>query len=240
MVYVTNGIVLHSIKYSESSKIIKIYSELYGLQSYITKGFKKSKNNKNLIQPLTIVEIVASSHPKREIHLLKEINLIYQAKSLYVDIRKTSIVFFMDEILYKSIKELESNKQLFDFIYNSIIHLDCIVEKISLFNLFFIIQLTKYLGFYPELNYSEKNVFFDLIEGIYKPVAPVHSLYIGPEFSSFFYQITNSNINNYNSLSIDYKSRTILLDKICDYYGVHISGFKNVKSIEIFKKIFND
>ena len=242
MVYVTKGIVLHHFNYSESSIIIKVYTELFGLQSYIIKGFKntKSKFKKSLIQPLSIVEIVAYPNSKGDIHLLKDISIAYIAKSLYINIRKTAVVFFLDEIIYKSIKEQEPNQQLFNFINDTIIHLDNIVEKISLFNLFITIQLSKYLGFYPEINYSERNNFFDLVDGLYKSIAPNHSLFIEPELSSVFYQLSKSNIDNYALMSIDYHKRTILLKKICDYYGVHIINLNEIKSLEVLEKVFED
>jgi DNA repair protein RecO (recombination protein O) len=240
MVDVTKGIVLHHINYSETSIILKVFTELNGLQSFIIKGFKSpsSKNKKTLIQPLSIIELVAYPNQKGEIGLLKEITLDYYPKSLYIDMKKTAVVFFLDEILYKSIKEHEPNQQLYDFIYNSIVHLDNITDKISLFNLFFTLQLTKYLGFYPELNYSESNNYFDLIDGIYTPVAPGHSFYIEPELSAFFYQLSVSDINNYSNLSIDYKYRTLLLNKICDYYRVHIIHNNEIKSLDVLENFF--
>lgn len=242
MLEVTKGIVLHHINYSETSIIVKVYTENFGLKSYLIKGIKgqRSKYKKNLIQPLSVIEVVSYPNQKGEINLLKEISLDYHTRSLYFDIKKTAVVFFMDELLYKSIKEYESNQQLFDFIRNSLIHLDNLTENISLFNLFFSVQLTKYLGFYPELNYSEKDNFFDLVEGIYKPVIPDHSLYLEPELSYLFYQLSYSDIDNYNLLTIDYKKRNLLLNKICEYYSIHVSGFKNIKTIDIFGKIFND
>ncbi len=242
MFEVTKGIVLHHINYSETSVIVKVYTENFGLKSYLIKNLKgaKSKSKKNFIQPLSIIEVVSYPNQKGEINLLKEISLGYPTKSIYFDIKKTAVVFFMDELLYKSIREYEPNQQLYDFIHHSIIHLDNISENISIFNLYFAIHLTKYLGFFPELNYSDKNPIFDLTEGIYKSAIPDHSLNIEPELAYLFYQLSSSNIDNYKDISINYKNRNLLLNKICGYYSIHISGFKNIKTIDIFEKIFSD
>ncbi len=242
MIYATKGIVLHHFDYSESSIIVKIYTELYGLQSFIIKGFKnnKSRYKKALIQPLSIVEVVAYPNPKGEIHLIKEMVLYYHPKTLYLNIKKTAIVFFLNEIIYKSIKEQEPNQLLFRFILDSLIYLDDNTEKISNFNLFFIIQFTKYLGFFPEQNYSENCAFFNLIDGIYQPSIPNHNNYIDSYLAKTFFELSNESVESLHKLKISYNDRKILLIKICNYYEIHISGFKNLKTIEVLEKIFEE
>ena len=53
MYHKTRAIVLHCIKYSETSVIAKIYTEKLGMQSYMVKGVRaaKSKSKAAMLQP---------------------------------------------------------------------------------------------------------------------------------------------------------------------------------------------
>src|SRR5665811_125739 len=115
MLVTTEGIVLHSIKYGESSVIATIYTRDYGRQSYLINAAhgKKSKNKASLLQPLFLVDMVAYQKQTRELHRVKELksNQVYQ--NLAVDISKSTTTIFLSEILYKTIHEQESYPELF-------------------------------------------------------------------------------------------------------------------------------
>ncbi|MBE9480196.1 MAG: DNA repair protein RecO, partial [Bacteroidetes bacterium] len=144
MLFKTRGIVFHQIKYSESSVIAKIYTELFGIQSYLIKGVrnKKSKIKSALLQHLSIVDLVVYHKEKSNIQYIKEIRSEYQFTSIPFDIRKSSIAVFINEILYKSIHEEEANQNLFDYLLNSIKLLDMITKRFVDFHLLFTIGLT--------------------------------------------------------------------------------------------------
>ncbi|MFA4853518.1 MAG: recombination protein O N-terminal domain-containing protein, partial [Bacteroidales bacterium] len=67
MFHKSRGIVLHSIKYSDSSLIVKIYTENFGLQSYILRSARnrKSKMKVGIFQPLALLNFVVSHNKKR-------------------------------------------------------------------------------------------------------------------------------------------------------------------------------
>ena len=57
MLHKTRGIVFSYTEYRETSLIVKIYTELFGIQSYIVNGVRKknAKLNVGWFQPLTLV-----------------------------------------------------------------------------------------------------------------------------------------------------------------------------------------
>ena len=234
----TKGIIFHQVKYSESSVIVKIYTELLGLQTYILKGVrkKKSKIKSNLLQPLTLVEMEVYHKENSEINFIKEIRNTYHFKSLPFEIYKSSIALFITEILYKSIREEEPNKNLFDFIFNSVKFLDSTEEEISNFHLLFAIQLTKYLGIFPNGKYSETNKYFDLQEGNFQEILPKHFNYIDKNTSKYFYELSLLNYEKMNSINISNKIRKELLEKIILYYQIHLPGIKEINSNQILSE----
>ncbi|PIZ05346.1 MAG: DNA repair protein RecO, partial [Flavobacteriales bacterium CG_4_10_14_0_8_um_filter_32_5] len=126
MLHTTKGIVIHQFKYGEKSVIAKIYTEKFGLQSYIINGVrsKKSTNKFAYLQPLSLVEINAYHKENKGLQHLKSIKLDIPFQYIPFDVYKGSIAFFVAEVIYKTIKEEEANSELFDFLYNSVQVLD--------------------------------------------------------------------------------------------------------------------
>jgi DNA repair protein RecO (recombination protein O) len=156
MLHKTRGIVFHVTEYSESSVVAKIYTELFGLQSYLINSARKKspKIKPASLQPLSLIDLMVYHKERSGLQRLAEARTQPALKSIPFDIRKSSIVLFINEVLLKSVKEEESNRALFDFIFSSVELLDLQDEVQSDFHLVFLLQLTKYLGFYPQDNFS--------------------------------------------------------------------------------------
>jgi len=240
MLHNTRGIIFHQVKYSETSIIAKIYTELFGLQSYLIKGIrnKKSAIKPALLQQLTLVDLVVYHKESKNIQHLKEIKIGYPFKTIHTDIRKSSIIIFLNEILYKVIREEEANPSLFKFLYSSIQSLDLMEKSISDFHLIFLIQLTKYLGFFPKNNYSAQNSFFDLQEGVFTNTK--ESINPGEPFSKYLSELTNTTLQNVDSLAINPIHRNELMDIVLRYYQLHMPVTLNIKSNTVLQTVLND
>ncbi len=140
----TEGIVLHFIKYGESSVITTIYTRDFGRQSYLINAArsKKSKNRAGLLQPLFLVDLVAYQKPSRELHRVKELKSNKTYQNIAFDITKTTQAIFLSEVLYKSLNEQESFPEMFDFIKNSLLYFDLMDAGFSNFHLYFLFRLT--------------------------------------------------------------------------------------------------
>ena len=242
MLHKTRGIVFRQIKYSETSVIAKIYTELFGLQSYLIRGVrnKKSKIKPALLQHLSLVDIVVYHKEKKDIQHIKEIISAFRFTSIPFDIKKSAIVIFLNEILYKSIKEEEANSELFNFLFNSIQILDLKKNRVSNFHLLFLIQLTKFLGFFPKGNFSNENVTFDLQEGIFIKSETQTEYLTGMPFSKYLFDLTNTSFEDLGSLLILPKYRNELLNTILKYYRLHLPGFGSIKSYQVLQAVFNE
>ena len=167
MLHKTLGIILHTIKYSESSLITKIFTRDFGLQSYIISGIrsKKSRNKASLFQPLAMVEIVVSNSEKTNLQRISEINTHYPYADIPYNISKSSIALFLNEVLFKAINVEHPDENMFEFIKNSLQILDLEHKNCSNFHIYFMVQLSRFLGFYPQGNFSSSDSVFDLQEG---------------------------------------------------------------------------
>ena len=235
----TKGIVFQSVKYSESSIIVKIYTEALGLQSYIIKGVrsKKAKMKTALFQPLQMLEITANHRETKNLNFLKEARVGYAYQTIPFDMAKRSVLMFIDEILVRSIKEESANQMLFDWLWQSLVWYDLTEKPNPDFHLVFMIQLTKFLGFYPK-NPTRVSGYFDLQEGVFVNTEPPHPHYISGAFSEMFHQLSITSFNRLDDLSFTTNQRRKMLNTLITYYQLHLSGFGEVKSLEVLQQLF--
>lgn len=148
----SKGIVINYVKYKETSIIVKIYTEEFGIQTYIENGVRssRSKNKIALFQPLTLLDLVIYHKEGKDIQRIAEIKCNHPFHEIPYQIAKSSIAMFITEILVKTLKEEMANKQLFAFVNDSIVWLDEAQDHFQNFHLQFLLKLSAYLGFLPE------------------------------------------------------------------------------------------
>jgi DNA repair protein RecO (recombination protein O) len=192
-----------------------------------------------IFQPLSLLEFVAYYKKKSKLQTIKEITNCYQFNGISSDIRKSSIAIFISEILNKSIREEEQNKSLFDFLFSAIQLLDKKEEKISDFHLYFILDLTKHLGFYPHNNYGDNFTVFNLYDGAFQEQIPEHSYFIDKYLSRYLHEIIDVPEAARDKYQITSTIKKELINKLLDYYRIHLNGFNTVHSHIVLEDIFN-
>jgi len=242
MLQKTRGIVFHKIKYSESSFIIKVYTEQFGLQTLMVRGTssRKSKFKAALFQHLSLLDLVIYRNEKKEIHHLKEVKTAYPFASIPFNIKKSSIAIFINEVLYKSIKEEEKNDVLFQFLYNSIQILDMKEEGLAEFHILFLVQLSKYLGFFPKGNFSDKKQTFDLLEGKFIKGSEISDSLMNKPYSEYLYQLLSLNYDSLKRFKLPGNIKNEFLEYLLKYFRMHIPGFGELNSHLILREVLSD
>lgn len=241
MLIKTRGIVFKAITYSETSLICDIYTEEKGLCKYIISGVRtrKPKVNPSLLQVMTLLDMVAYHRVKKSMNRTKELKPAYIYTSLPFNTKKSAIGLFIAEVIQKTIKEEEANPPLFNFLFDSFIYLDQHQGSIANFHLYFLVQLSKFLGFMPHNNHSEKRPYFDLQEGIFVAKEPMeHALYLKKKESIFFSKLLSISLEEIEYLKLERASRQQLLDYLILFYRLHIENFQQLNSHEILQSVF--
>jgi DNA repair protein RecO (recombination protein O) len=235
----TRGIVLQHFKYSESSIIAKIFTEEFGLQSYIVKGIrsKRSRARLALFQPLTLLDLVVYHKESKSLHHLKETSVAFAYQQIPGDVTRRSILLFLNEILFKSLREESPDKALFDWLFNTLTWLDLTDKKVMNFHLLFMIQLSRFLGFYPKRTLGEQPGVFDLQEGQLGKHKPEHPNFVSGIIVKRVEDLLNCPFEEIESLTITGEERRKLIDILVLYYRLHLPGFGEVKSVEVLKTI---
>ncbi len=237
MLIKTKAIVISTIKYQEKSLIVKCFTESDGLKSYfVQSAFSSKKSNQKIayFQPLTILEIEANHKNKGTLEHFKEIKLATAFQSINTNIYKSTIVIFLSEIIHHSIHEEEKNQDLFTFLETALLWLDN-HDEIANFHLILMLEMTKFLGFYPNDSDVELK-FFEINDGIFTPFHGINSL--SEHETHLFKKLLNLKLDS-NQKVFAAIERQLLLKILLDFYSIHLDGFKKPKSLEVLKEVFS-
>lgn len=235
----TQGIVLQSLRYGDTSLIVRVYTRESGLKSYMVKGaFRRaSKNRVALFQNLQLINYVESGNPRHSsLGYLKDVQLTTVYQSLPFVMNKSAIVMYVSELLSKTLTEPESNAPLYDFIERSLLWLDLSDVGYANFPLYFTLELTRYLGFYPKSNHAQ-GYCFDMMEGLYAPHYPVHPYYFDAEDAALLASLLNVPIEVACRIPLNATRRREMLDGIITFMRLHAPVMKGFKSHEVLKSV---
>jgi DNA repair protein RecO (recombination protein O) len=235
----TKAIILSSLKYGDTSLIVKAYTASDGLKSYLLKGVLSSKKGKlkaAYFQPLTQLELTANHKNKGTLETIREVKIVNPYKTLHSDIIKNSLVLFLAEMLSNSIQEEQQDASLYNYLEYSLQWLDN-NEKIANFHLLFLLNLTKFLGFYPEES-EGINDYFDLQEGQFIKSPSLNPL-IENENTIEFKKLLGINFDALKGIKIAKGNRESLLKSVILYFELHLHGFRKPKSLAVLNAVFD-
>lgn len=240
MLHKTRGIVLHCFNYSDTYSIAQIYTEEFGRVSYLTaksKG-KKAKVPRSLFHALSVLDMEVEHMNLRDIHKLKEARSHFACYNVLMHPYKSAISIFLSEFISKITKDIQPNKTMFDFIYQSICILDLAEKGIANFHLVFMIRLTQFLGFYPDASDYVEGMYFDMQNGIFVKYKPLHPHFLQQADSHVFVLLLRMTYENMHTFAFSRHDRTNIIKKVLDYYRLHLSDFPDLKSLEVLHDVF--
>jgi DNA repair protein RecO (recombination protein O) len=241
MIEKTRAIVLNNINYSDSATIAKIYTEWSGRVSVMVRHSKsrKSVSKKSMLQPLSLIELNINLKPNREIQYASDIFNTHTFSNIPYQIAKSAIAFFIAEVLLKVIKEEEKNQELFEFLFSTICLLDQMEEGTENFHLVFLYELTRFLGFYPSNNFSEKYLYFNLVAGKYIEKADYPEISLDSHHSRLLHTISEKGFKYITGISFTREDRLAMLHHLIRYYQYHLAEMGQLKSFAVLTEVFD-
>jgi DNA repair protein RecO (recombination protein O) len=239
MLHKTRAIVFKTTDYGESSVIVQLFTEKFGLQSYIINGVKKpkAKISRNMLQPLHLLDAVVYHKSNGNVQRISELKNAPVLISIPYDIIKSCIAIFLNEVLFKAIRQQGADENLFGFVFSAIEWLDHQTERLANFHLVFLVQLTRYLGFYPDTTFAADADYFDMKGGNFSRHKPSHNLYLSSPHTRNFYSLLTCNFETSAQLKLTNDERRYLLNKLLEYYALHIESFGNIRSQSVLEEV---
>jgi DNA repair protein RecO (recombination protein O) len=239
MLHKTRGIVFKTTDYGESSVVVQVFTEKFGLQSYMVNGAKKPKAKiaRNMLQPLHLLDMVVYHKNAGNVQRIKELKNTPVLQTIPYDVIKSCVALFLNEVLYKAVKQQSADENLFDFAFSAIEWLDHQTEGIANFHLLFLIQLTRYLGFYPDRYLAGEADYFDMKNGVFCRYKPDGVSYLSPPHTQNFAKLLNCSFENIIQVKLTNDERRYQLQKLIEYYALHIEGFGNIRSLDVLEEV---
>ncbi len=235
----TRGIIFRTVKYGETSAIADIFTEEKGLHTFIGGSVRTAKSRMpfNLFQPMTVVDMVAYFRDGTEgMHRLKELRASEVFSGIPFDIRRGAVALFMAEICRKCIHDHEPNPELFDFLLENLRWLDATESQIANQHLHFLVHLSAYLGFQPQ-GEPEGEAFFDLREGDFTSVPPMHPLFLEPDETDRLLFFLHVPLDECPKLLLTRAERKSLLHRLLQFYQLHVPGFDGIHTPEVLELV---
>lgn len=246
-IHKTKGIVLRNIKYGETSIIASVYTELFGMQSYLLNGIrnsaKKGGSRIGFFQPAAILDMEVYHNEFKQLNRMKEYRFATVYQQIFTDVLKNGVAAYMVELLSKCLKQPEDNHGLFAFAEDCLMALDgCDDKTMANFPVFFAVQLTHFLGFLPQgispdINLSG-DLVFDVQEGVFTGVPIFHHISLEKKYALILADILQVRQPlELSEINANAEVRRKILDMMEVYYSLHVQDFGNMRTLPVLKEI---
>ena len=237
----TQAIVLHAIKYGETRLIVDVFTRSNGRMSLIVSIPKspKAKVKKQFFQPLTLLEVEVDIRMKSQLQKLSDVRLASPYASIPFDADKLSIGLFVAEFLYYALRSEQRNEPLFDYIVSSVQWLDSQSRHYANFHLVFLMRLSRFLGFYPNLEHYSPGDYFDLRESIFQSAPPLHRDFLYPEEAQKVELMMRMDFPTMHLYRLSHQDRNRLLEVALTYYRLHLADFPELRSQAVLQELYS-
>lgn len=241
----TKGIVLRTVKYGETSLIATLYTDLFGIQTYMVNGVrtssKKGPGKANMFQPSAILDLLVYHNELKNLQRIRELSWAVLYRHIFFDVLKNSVALYMVELLQKCLKQPEPNPELFYFIEDSFLHLDaCEGRVLANFPLFFTLHLAGFLGFRIQDIYTEKTPILDIREGQFVEELPQHTQVLEGPLSYHTAQLLRvQRPEELQELPLNQETRRLLLQAFQVFYALHIPDFGEMRTLAVLQTVLS-
>lgn len=240
MLYKTKGLVLNTINYNDKYVLAQIFTESFGRVTYMVSKArgKSSKVPKSLFSPLAILDLEVEHQASREIQRIREARADMYLYGISADLGKTSMAFFLSEFLSRVLRDTNDSQLLFNYLEQSVQVLEMTDESISNFHLVFMLKLSHFMGFYPNLEEYRENNLFDMINGEFVNYQPLHKHFLNRYDSKALSMLARISYENMHRFVFSRQDRINIINKILEYYRLHLYDFPELKSLDVLHELF--
>jgi DNA repair protein RecO (recombination protein O) len=240
VLYKTRGLVLNTINYNDKYILARIFTESFGRVTYMVskaKG-KGAKAPKSLFSPLAILDLEVEHQTSRDIQRIREARPDVYLYDIAGNMGKTSMAFFLSEFLSRVLKDADDSKLLFEYLNQSVRILEMTDKSIANYHLVFMLKLTHFMGFYPNLEEYKENSLFDMINGEFVLYQPLHNHYLNRYDSKALSLLARISYENMHHFVFSRQDRITIINRILEYYRLHLHDFPALKSLDVLHELF--
>ena len=238
----TEAIVVHSFKYGESRLIVDMFTREVGRLSFIVPLPKtpKSRMKKQYFQPMTLLEIECDVRQRVQLQKLKDVRLLSAYASVPFSPEKLALSLFTAEFLYHALRSEQCNEPLFAYVCDAMRWLDAVETGFANFHLTFLMRLSRFLGFYPNLDDYVDGCVFDLRAATFSLQVPTHRDFLQPDDAQRIHTLMRMDFPTMRLYRLSRHDRNRIVDVLLYYYRLHIPQFPELKSLSVLQELWAD
>lgn len=236
----SKAIVLRMVKYGDGQAIVDLFTRERGRTSFICRLPKggRSKVKVQFFQPLSLLEVVYDDRTTRNLQRFRDIRLSQPFFSIPFHPDKVALALFVAEFLCYALRDEQRDEPLYDYVESSVAWLDNVEERYANFHLVFMLRLSRFIGFFPNLTDADRGEWFDLRNGLFTPTRPLHGDYLAPEEASKIKGLMRMTFENMRFFRMNSDERNRCTDIILYYYRLHVPNFPELKSLPVLRELF--
>lgn len=236
----TKAIVLHSVKYGDAQLIVDILTAEVGRVSFVCRMPRtaKGKLKKQFFQPLHLLDLIFDYRPNASLQHIKDVRLLVPLVSIPTDPYKLSISLFLAEFLCHATRGERQSNLLFDYVEHSVLWLDGASRSYANFHLVFMMRLSRFLGFFPNLDDFAPGRCFDLREGVFTDRLPCHADYVAADEAGRIIPLMRMDYQTMHLFRMSREERNRCTEWILHYYRLHVPQFPELRSLSVLQELF--
>lgn len=240
MLVKTEAIVLHSFKFGESRLIVEMFTREVGRLSFAIPIPKTSKGKlkKQYFQPMTLLEIECDVRQRTQLQKLKDARILTAYTSIPFSPEKLAITLFTAEFLYHALRSEQQDHLLFAYIFNSMQWLDAAPTGYANFHLTFLMHMSRFLGFYPNLDDYTEGCIFNLRTATFSQQVPTYRDFLQPDEARMIQLLMRMDFPTMHLFRLSHQERNRIVDVLLQYYRLHIPQFPELKSLSVLQELW--
>lgn len=232
-------IILKTVKYGDNNLIVDMLTPDSGRVSAAWRMPRgKGKTGRNVLQPLSICDVMLEQPRQSRLPIIKESHIAVPYTSLNIDPVKMSVAFFIAEFLSQVTRTEQQDAGFYDFIEKTLLWYDLADSGTANFHLMFLVRALRFLGFFPNLDTYTHGAVFDLRAAEFTPTIPLHKDYIIAGEAQGVQQLMRMTPANMHVYRLSRDERNRIVEILLQFYGLHVPGFREMKSWEVLKVVF--
>ena len=221
MIEKTRAIVLSTLRYTDTKVIVTMFTQRHGSVGFMVRmpHSRRSVMQNVLLTPLSLLEVDMDYQETARLQRLVDVRVEEPYQSLPYHPMKQTIALVLSEFLYYSLREEQANPELYAYLENSLLWLDNRRERFANFPLAFLIHLSRFLGFWPDMEEAQK-----VLRQGEDALVP---LMLRMDFPTMhLFRFTR-------------EQRQRLLQVLNDYYRLHVPHFPELRSMAILREVLS-
>lgn len=238
MLHKVKGVVLNTINYNDKYILVQMFTDTFGRTTYMVAKSKRAKVPRSLFSLLSLLDMEVEHQASRDIQRIKEIRPLLYYHSISTDMKKTSMAFFLSEFLTRILRDNNDGQLIFDYLSQTINILEMTDKSIANFHLVFMLKLSRFLGFYPNMENYRQGALFDMVNGEFVYKQPLHRHFLNQSDSLALSRLERITFENMYHFAFSQQERITIINRILEYYRLHLYDFPQLKSLDVLHQLF--